>query len=484
MARFTENGLEIDGVAEVREKFNNRAVEVFSGLTGGQTLSTDDSGVLGRIFGIVAETVALQEEAIQDGFSNLDPNQAEGSNLDDILALTGEERLDASPASATLIVFGNIGTTIAAGASAKSRTTGDVFNLNNAITFSATSSNGVEININSVVSGAFYNMNYAVDGKPSTNPPISIVASQGETIAELALRFVQTINAQTSDLTATITNDNKINVYITNRMDVGDFTVSDNMTIESSYMVVDSVSATYSAISQDPNTITSINGGATTGWISVFNPYQSVENSLVESDNDARYRWRLTKTSDSFGEYDSLYGALLQVKGVRNPNIQRNTTTSAVNSNVINSGISVVLLGGDNQEIAQTIFNNIGVGTVTNGDLEYLATDINGGLHPIKFSRPNYVPIRISMSLKALPNFPTNGKNAIKQAIVDYFNSLNTGEDILYSRLFNPINKIDGFSVNNLKIAKDNGELGVEDLVIKYNELATIRPEDILIGGS
>lgn len=88
------------------------------------------------------------------------------------------------------------------------------------------------------------------------------------------------------------------------------------------------------------------------------------------------------------------------------------------------------------------------------------------------------------MSLKALPNFPTNGKNMIKQAIVDYFNSLDVGEDILYSRLFEPINSIQGFSANNLRIGKVTGNLGVDDIVLKFNELATIRPEDILIGGS
>ena len=48
----------------------------------------------------------------------------------------------------------------------------------------------------------------------------------------------------------------------------------------------------------------------------------------------------------------------------------------------------------------------------------------------------------------------------------------------------NPINTIQGFSANNLRIGKVSGNLGVDDIVLKFNELATIRPEDILIGGS
>ena len=171
------------------------------------------------------------------------------------------------------------------------------------------------------------------------------------------------------------------------------------------------------------------------------------------------------------------------VDGVKFVNIQQNITSSSSGERV-NQGVAIVVDGGDDQEIAQAIFNNIAVGTATNGLVESVASDILGVGHIVKFSRPVYVPIRVSMSLKALPNFPTNGKNIIKQSIVHWFNELQVGEDILYSRLFNPINRVDGFSVNNLKIGRVGGNFGVNDVTLKYNELATIKADDILIGGS
>ena len=57
------------------------------------------------------------------------------------------------------------------------------------------------------------------------------------------------------------------------------------------------------------------------------------------------------------------------------------------------------------------------------------------------------------------------------------------GEDILYSRLFDPINSTQGFSVNNLQIGRVGGNIGIQDITIKFNELATVSPENILIGG-
>ena len=70
------------------------------------------------------------------------------------------------------------------------------------------------------------------------------------------------------------------------------------------------------------------------------------------------------------------------------------------------------------------------------------------------------------------------------QAIVDWFNNLNVGEDIHYSRLYEPINSIRGFAVRNLKFGYKGGTLGVDDIIIKHNELATINAEDISIGGN
>ena len=87
------------------------------------------------------------------------------------------------------------------------------------------------------------------------------------------------------------------------------------------------------------------------------------------------------------------------------------------------------------------------------------------------------------MSLVTYPDFPTNGNARIKAAIVEWFNNLNVGEDIHYSRLYEPINSIDGFAVRNLKFGYKGGTLGLEDVIIQHNEIATISAEDINIGG-
>jgi uncharacterized phage protein gp47/JayE len=87
------------------------------------------------------------------------------------------------------------------------------------------------------------------------------------------------------------------------------------------------------------------------------------------------------------------------------------------------------------------------------------------------------------MSLTVYPDFPTGGQIAIKQAIVEYFNNLSVGEDVYYSRLYEPINSVRGFSVRNLKINRLGQTLVTEDIILGFNEIATISYENIKIGG-
>ena len=151
---------------------------------------------------------------------------------------------------------------------------------------------------------------------------------------------------------------------------------------------------------------------------------------------------------------------------------------------IINNGLAITVQGGNEDEIAVAIFNSVSDGIATSGDIVKEVKDINGFGHEVRFSRPKAKPLQITMSLVTYADYPSNGNALIKQAIVDWFNKLNVGEDIHYSRLYEPINSIRGFAVRNLKFGYKGGTLGVDDIIIRHNELATINAEDISIGGN
>ena len=148
---------------------------------------------------------------------------------------------------------------------------------------------------------------------------------------------------------------------------------------------------------------------------------------------------------------------------------------------MINKGIYIVVLGGDSSEVAQAIFEKLPVGTLTNGNDSGMAVDIYGNQHLIRFSRPVYLNTEINIKIKTQPNFPQNGLNQIRQQLVDYFNNLEVGEDVLYSRLYNPINNVSGFSVDELTVGVSGSTLGQQNISVNYNEIASISADDITI---
>ncbi|MBN4659177.1 hypothetical protein H4F44_25685, partial [Escherichia coli] len=94
---------------------------------------------------------------------------------------------------------------------------------------------------------------------------------------------------------------------------------------------------------------------------------------------------------------------------------------------------------------------NIPIGCVTNGTVVVPIVD-GAGVVDIKFSRPEYVQVAMKIALQTDSSFPQNGKTLIQEAIVRYFETLEVGDSVIWSKVFNPINEVRGQSVNSLLI--------------------------------
>ena len=116
----------------------------------------------------------------------------------------------------------------------------------------------------------------------------------------------------------------------------------------------------------------------------------------------------------------------------------------------------------------------------TDGTIEVGLYDINGTPYSVRFNRPEIVPIQIKLSLTTDTNvFPTDGMLRIQNALIDYVSKLNVGEDVVWSKLFTPINSVNGQSVNELLIGKLGESLGTANIVIEHNQLASLSFENI-----
>jgi uncharacterized phage protein gp47/JayE len=143
--------------------------------------------------------------------------------------------------------------------------------------------------------------------------------------------------------------------------------------------------------------------------------------------------------------------------------------------------ITMVVEGGTDQEIAQAIYNNRGIGCFTNGTTTVTITDpTNGDLTmDISFDRPTYVPISVTLSVHLLAGGTSATLAAIQQAIVDYLNSLEIGESVIFSELYgaaltarsNPDQPT--FSIKTLYSGLGAMPSGTDDIALAFNEVAS-----------
>lgn len=479
---FDERGVIVKGIDEYRKDMSDSAKIAFADKLDGKELRVDDSSMIGRLFATVSKPLVENAELIPLIFQAFDLNSAEGQQLDNLLwGIHRIKRKAEAQATGLVMLYGDLGTYVSKGSSVGNSLTGDTYQTDDDVTFSSSNANGVDLIINSI--GGTYKLVYSIDGYLSESPAIVVqTGSNDTTVRAIADRFVDAVNSQSSYLIASRKNDNSVKVLVADQSLVGDFSVEGTCSITRSYMPVYITSSTYNAQESTVGQVTSIRT-PTLGWRGVSNPYYIFPSVGVESDESYRYRGKLLQQNNS-GKYTSILMALKSVRGVVYENVQQNTSQNTTNSGIVNNGLSITVMGGNEDDIALAIFRSVSAGIMTVGDIVKEVKDINGFGHDVRFSRPTIKPLQITMSLITYPDFPNNGNAKIKSAIVEWFNNLNVGEDIHYSRLYEPINSIGGFAVRNLKFGYKGGTLSLEDIIINYNEIATINAEDISIGGN
>lgn len=97
-----------------------------------------------------------------------------------------------------------------------------------------------------------------------------------------------------------------------------------------------------------------------------------------------------------------------------------------------------VVQGGSDEDIANKIWLTKPAGIQTFGNTSFAITDSQGDPQTINFSRPIpiYIWVDVDLTLYDEEEFPNNGVELVKQAILDYGNTLGIGNDVLFQGCF------------------------------------------------
>lgn len=227
------------------------------------------------------------------------------------------------------------------------------------------------------------------------------------------------------------------------------------------------------------------------GWDSVTNADDVTLGDDGETDGELRARRARSVAGPSQGIVDGLYAALADLDDVQDVTVRENqedtTQTLADGGTLAAHAVEVVIEGGDDQEIADTIWLRKSAGVTMVGTTEQDIEDSQGVTHTMRYTRPDAVPIYVEVQSPAA--IPLEQQTLIQNAIVargkgelslgtTTFPAIKGGENVAVSDIYQAIavlavTTIPGLKVGSIMIDRSAFPASDADVVIDYDERAS-----------
>jgi len=190
------------------------------------------------------------------------------------------------------------------------------------------------------------------------------------------------------------------------------------------------------------------------GLDSVINYASGITGRSMESDTELRMGLG-TRQKQATANEVAIQNEILKVPGVEYARVYSNREIIEINGRPPKSYESVVV-GGDEQTIAETIFEKGPAGIEAFGNIIKDVIDSEGFHWDIGFSRPinKYIWIKIEYSRNYEEDLPMDIVSAIQNNILAWSqNALGVGVDLIFQRMFRPVYDVQGIGFVEIKVA-------------------------------
>ena len=209
------------------------------------------------------------------------------------------------------------------------------------------------------------------------------------------------------------------------------------------------------------------------GWNSVTNAEDSVSGLDDETDPELRQRGLRELSSRGSANIDAIVAAVSAVTGVTDLQGYENTDDDTNGDGLPGNSLEIVVLGGDDDEIAQAIWDSKPAGILSYGADDGEAIDASNHIQTVRFSRPTNVNIYLTFA-----NMDTDtsyvGDTAFKadlvQAAEEFFE---VGDDVLFTRVISLAYGIQGVRNFDLTLGIAASPTLTTDITIGVRQLAS-----------
>ena len=447
---LTETGFIAKTLIECKAELEDKLKTLF-----GPDIDLTPESAFGQLVGIASEREAQAWDTGLAIYLSSYPDSATGISLDRVCSLTNITRLPALPTTGTVILYGVVGTVIGEANLVTDTILNKDYIVMDTVTLTASATRFAKIQINTVVAG---NYTVTINGTPYT-----VTATGAESKTALVDSLVALIGASALRVGETLTVLNATtNFAITTTGNLSIVQVGNAVAVECSETGVNELPI---------GAITSIKTPVA-GWDSVANLVAGVAG--VEIETDAELRLRRTDTVEL-----SILTALLTIQDVTDAVVYENNTHLTDADGTLPNTIWAVVKGGSSTEILEAIASRNVAGIGTRGATSGLVTSpFTGSNLTVRFDRPTVVVpnVVITYTKTENSNFPNDGEQLMKDALVAYGETLKIGQDIVYSRLFSPLNTVSGMQIDTLTVNAVSATL-----TINKNQLGSFVDANITI---
>jgi len=197
------------------------------------------------------------------------------------------------------------------------------------------------------------------------------------------------------------------------------------------------------------------------GWDTVANEVAGVPGSLVETRQEFEKRRALSVAQNSHGSRLALQGAVSALDGVVDCLVLENRNKYSMVKQGVYIGahsVAVCVYGGNDDDIAETIYNKLDAGCGTYGNTPVSYTSEDGVVNTYQIERPDAVNVYITVTVNNTANINNSIVDKVKQAVYNDFLGLDPNSGNV-RRGCGQIIYASSFSVAAIKTA------GVTDLV-------------------
>jgi uncharacterized phage protein gp47/JayE len=199
--------------------------------------------------------------------------------------------------------------------------------------------------------------------------------------------------------------------------------------------------------------------------VSVTNPSPTTGGREQETDLEARNRAKTSGEGLGKATVPAIRAALLELPGVRAATVIENDLDVPDQYGTPMRSFQSFVLGGDDLDIGNSIFNTKAGGIRPYGDIEVIVKDIGEHEHKVYFSRATEVKTYMKLTVTKNATFPVDGELQIKKALIQFiggtdlsgaiYTGLNMGAAVIHSKLISIIYKVNGVEDVELTLSKD-----------------------------